>query len=193
MVPRSYFGAPRICVLLIAMVGLSQASAFAQERRSPQITQAWWITARFVPDDSLVVGVPISELSSDWTLATVLRTELLPPEAASDPSSLVNDNVDFVLDGDFNVDGNPDRAAVGVYRRDDGVEGNFVLILTNEEGKWTKAFLLQAPGKPGFLVLRVNAEGVLSASDCMECDGWRALRWYEDHYDWEPYVEPGIP
>lgn len=182
-----------LVVLSILTTAVVLPNAQAQETRPRQVQYAWWLTARFVPEDMAVAEVPIWQISTDWQSATALNMDLLPPEAASDPSSLAKESVDFVLDGDFNGDRIPDRAVVGVYRARTGEEGRFILILTRTASAWTKAYLREVPGTPGFLVLRVDSNGILSVSDCMECDGWRRLLWYGDHYDWEPYEEPGTP
>jgi hypothetical protein len=134
-----------------------------------------------------VASIPIKYLDADWSAAEVLTRKLLPPEAASDPSSLTNPAFGFSREGDFNSDGLKDKALVGVYRTKAGQTGTFLLVLTRQvSGKWQKVFLEKVPGTPGFSVLWSDGKAV-RWYHCMECDTFAVLIPIETGYriEWQ--------
>ncbi len=151
------------------------------------VTYAWWITVRFRPNGDSIAGIPIRSVDSTWTGALALNRAVLPPEAQRDPSSLADSLVAFTLDGDFNRDGAPDRALVGVYQTAAGATGRFLLILTLRGKRWQKADVLKEPGDPGFSVLTVHGD-TLSWWDCMECDFGFEVAWNGHEYAVLPAV-----
>src|SRR6266487_3632511 len=87
------------------------------------------------------------------------------------------EKIHFELRGDFNRDGRPDQAAVGVYETTTGQTGRFMLIVTRtDSGAWRLVFLEQLPGKPGFLALGRNRSRIAVMS-CMDCDDDSELEW----------------
>jgi hypothetical protein len=138
--------------------------------------RAWWITARFEPSRDSVEGVPIQAINSTWAAALTLNHDVLPRDAACDPSQLADSSVAFALGGDFNRDGLADRAIVGVYRDTLRTTGRFLLILTRRATGWQKADLLTMRGEAGFSVLTQRAD-TIGWWFCMECDDGFRIAW----------------
>ncbi|GEM_PF-3997931 len=83
----------------------------------------------------------------------------------------------FSIRGDFNNDGLPDVAIVGVYESKASERGNFIMILTQEpSGGWRKSFLEYGSEKPAFAALRMR-DDILEYWTCMGCDAVSFLRW----------------
>ena len=142
----------------------------------PSSSQAWWLWARFTPVGDAIEGIPVAQLDPEWSRASMLGRQALPPEALSQPGLLPDSTINFVQDGDFNDDDVADRAIVGVYETRTGTRGSFLLILTRSRGQWQRSFLHKSESKPGFLVLQHDTAGITVWS-CMECDSYAQLRW----------------
>ncbi|MEX2285011.1 MAG: hypothetical protein WEE89_21165 [Gemmatimonadota bacterium] len=141
----------------------------------PESSEAWWLWARFRPAGDAIEGMPVAQLESSWVRASRLGRASLPTESQANPGALPDSTVDFVQDGDFNNDGSPDRALVGVFETGAGARGRFLVVLTRKSGQWERAFLHQEP-EPGFQVLQRDSAG-LTVWSCMECDSYAELHW----------------
>jgi hypothetical protein len=141
---------------------------------------AWWVTARFVPGDTVLEGIPISKIQSEWERASVLTDKDLPSEAQAPGEGLREHGFAFSLDRDLNGDGINERAVAGVYRTREGAQGRFLLVLgKTRAGVWSKSALFVLPGEAGFSALAINA-GKLIWVPCMECDEAGTLE-YANH------------
>lgn len=150
---------------------------------------AVWPTMTFVPRGTEIDSIPLSRIDTTWSLATVLSEGMLPAHDSTSPLAL-DDSVGFRFDGDFNADGIPDRAMVGVYRDTTGTEGSFLLILTRTDSAgWSMAFVATEPGEPRFSVL-VRDPTALIWAECMTCERWRPLYWAQGQYELGPPAEP---
>src|SRR5713101_7684816 len=171
----------RIVLLLLAATWVSAVYACdpqAQIAERP-LHDAWWLRIRFSPCDSEIYGIPVDKIDSSWRLASVNQLKHIPKSALYEcgQNDLVDGKLHFELNGDFNRDGRPDRAAVGVYETTTGQTGRFMLIVTRtDSGGWRLVFLEELPGKPGFLVLGRNRSRIAVMS-CMECDDDSELEW----------------
>jgi hypothetical protein len=131
---------------------------------------AWWLTARFVPQDLSVEGIPVRELDRDWVAASVLKAAALPGEASAAGESVEEHDAAFEVSQDFDRDGRRDKALVGVYKTGAGQLGRFLLVLsTGKGGKWSKRALFKQSGEAGFSALW-QQRGQLIWAFCMDCD-----------------------
>ena len=141
-----------------------------------------WLRVQYEPEDTEIWSVPIGAIARDWERASILRRDQLPPCALTDPNGFGNPAFAFQHEGDFSRDGVMDRAAVGVYRKHDGSDGQFFLILEEfEPGVWRRAFLGEMPGDRGFSVLTYDG-GLLEWAACLSCGGSVGIMWNRDHY-----------
>ena len=144
---------------------------------------AWWLTVQFTPVADTVFAMPVSAIDSGWSKATVLTKATMPKDSTLDLASLADTAFGFCLAGDFNKDGRPDLAAVGVYEAHNKERGRFLLLLTQSgPGSWKKVYLSDPPGSPGFSLLWVTETGTLGLADCMECDNWLEIAWADTGY-----------
>ena len=131
------------------------------------------------PTDSAIEGVPLAAIDTSWARATVLTLDLLPPDARGD-SGFIRDfregDAGFTLSDDFNRDGIPDRAMVGVYRTHSGETGRFLLILTSTHDKISKDFLATEPGATGFSIL-TRRDTLIEWYECVYCDFSVSYTW----------------
>lgn len=145
-------------------------------------TEDWTLTTTFTPTETEILGIPIKAIDRTLKRALVLSTELLPEPGKRAFDRWAHEDFHFERVGDFNADGNIDKALVGVYEDDSGEFGRMLVILTNKEsGKWTKHYILKWPGKPGFSVL-FGKKNVLQWADCMACDSAWLVVWNVKEY-----------
>ncbi len=156
----------------------------------PNVVCAWWLTATFIPADTVIQGLRVSQIRREWERATVLTLGKLPRAARADMSMLADSTGRFSVDGDFNGDGIIDRAVVGVYRSRSGETGRFLLVMTPARVEHPKvAFVALQPGMPGFSVLTYR-EGRLTWGACMECDDFSFVRWDGKRYVLKYALDP---
>jgi hypothetical protein len=179
-----------LCALAgVALASVSCASAHRNRPATPAPvasrggSAAWWLGARFTPSDSNVAGLALTQIDSTWVRAQVLSMRMLPSEAAADRALLERRGQGFERSGDFNGDGRPDRALVGVYETRSGEGGRFLLILTRTAaGTWEKAFLAAMPGEARFSILGQSGRQ-LAWWFCLDCDDGVLVRWREGRYE----------
>jgi hypothetical protein len=139
----------------------------------------WWGRVMVKATDSTIQGVPLAAIDTSWARASTLTLDLLPPDAAGD-SGFVQDfregHANFTISGDFNKDGIPDRAMVGVYTTHSGETGRFLLILTSVRDKGSKEFLATEPGTPGFSIL-TRRDSLIDWYECLYCDFSVSFTW----------------
>jgi hypothetical protein len=137
---------------------------------SDHLDDAWWLTARFAPQDVAIEAIPVRELDPSWVAASALKAAVLPAQASSAGESVEAHGGAFEVSSDFDRDGRIDRALVGVYKTDSGDVGRFLLVLTvGKRGMWSKRALFKQQGEAGFSVLFLQ-RGRLVWGFCMECD-----------------------
>jgi hypothetical protein len=148
---------------------------------------AWWLRIEFRPVHQTVRGIPLRNLDSNWIRATELKKSYIPKELLYEfgRDVMADNHLVFTRSGDFNKDGNPDEALVGVYEDRVGKRGGFILILSQRGDRLEKIHLEQWPGKPGFVALSLTGDNLLVWS-CMECDSAGELGWdrTRGRFDW---------
>jgi len=160
-------------LLVLGLVALPTAACSKQEpkpQRQPGASGAWYLRTSLDPQDTSVLGLPITVLDSTWARGMVLSPSVLPSEAAKDSATRASQNFWYGLAGDFNKDGRPDRAVVGVYRSTKGSKGRFALIVTRSGAGWQKAFSVGMTGPTDVTFLARGSGDTLVWNDCVECD-----------------------
>ena len=152
------------------------------------VTYAWWLTISYEPQDSSVLGIPVSELSRDWASAGELNDEAVPPEHLTDFKKLQSEyGVRFSNTGDLNRDGYIEKVVVGVFRDKQARGGTFLLVVREVKGKaWKKVFLAQKQDRAGFSILS-GPPDELYWYHCLECDYGDKLVWREGAFALEPF------
>lgn len=132
---------------------------------------AWWVTATFDPRESAIEGLPVEQLQSAWTRASVLRSSMLPAEAGAPGESVADHDAALSIETDLDGDGRPERAVVGVFETRTGQTGRFLLILGRARAKvaWRKRAVFTIVGPPGFSAVDMR-DGHLHWLTCFECD-----------------------
>jgi hypothetical protein len=149
---------------------------------------AAFLTVQYPPLAQQLESMPVTALDPSWTHVSILTKGNQPPDVLREVEALGEPyGARFEVAGDFNRDGNTDRALVGVYRDIHGGTGRFLLILTrNTANSWKSAYLLAIPGEPGFSILyeRKTASGGshIIWSHCMSCDSFATVRWENGAY-----------
>jgi hypothetical protein len=160
-------------VWILGLVIVSAPACSKRERHDqPQATAsgAWYIRAQLTPQETSVLGLSITDLDSTWATGMVLSLAALPPAAAEDSTTRPSSTFGYGLSGDFNHDGRPDSAVVGVYRSRTGAKGRFALIVTHADQKWQKAFSVGMTGPTDVTFLTRGPGDTLVWNDCVECD-----------------------
>lgn len=157
--------------LLITFVALL---AGCTTTTAPETGYAWWLIAEFEPHGKSVWGVPVKRLNEDWSEARLLET--------SDVKNTGKDRVreemeqyglSFQLAADFDKDGDVERAGVGVFEREDGTKGSFLLVVgPNSEVEFLE---ITSATEAAFGVIRMEKDG-LSHWYCLACDHGFDLR-----------------
>ena len=142
----------------------------------------WYVMANFEPTSTVVQGISVSSLDQSWVLARCLTKKDVPQKGMKNFEKFdVPLGFAFEKQGDFNCDGKPDKAVVGVYKDKKGDTGRFLLILTKKQHKWVKSYLFKNPGRPGFNILESSKYG-LKWCFCMECGNCTLVKWEKDHF-----------
>jgi len=155
---------------LAVLSGAACSKRESRDHRQTTASGAWYIHAELAPQETSVLGLPITDLDSTWETGIVLSLAALPPAAAEDSATQQNANFGYGLGGDFNHDGRRDSALVGVYRSGTGSKGRFALIVTRAESKWQKAFSVGMTGPTDVTFLVRGPGDTLIWNDCVECD-----------------------
>ena len=141
---------------------------------------AWWLRIKFVPRANAIRGIPADQLDPSWYRVSELRRGLIPQDLVSGKEGGLAWNPNFAVEGDFNGDGRPDHALIGVYEDKNGKFGNFLLILTRaSDGKWEKAYLKSFEGNQGPIDLSWNGK-TLKLLFCASCDADLWIEWNQD-------------
>jgi len=160
-------------LLPLGLLALS-TGACSRRERPPQHQIAtsglWYTHTSLDPQDTSVLGLSIRDLDSSWARGMVLSPSVLPARAAEDSVTRPSENFGYGLAGDFNKDGRPDSAVVGVYRSRTGSKGRFVLLVTRSARGWEKAFSAGMTGPTDVTFLARGAGDTLVWNDCVECD-----------------------
>lgn len=190
-------------VALTAALGLAPAGAGAESRRLPYYqvdsagreaeyrphrARAWYADLYFRPAPPADAGAArlARALDSTWKNFTVLSPAMFPPEAAED-SVMMREWYAFARGGDFNRNGAPDTALVGVYTDAQGEDGSFFAILEKRRGVWRKAFLKTYPA--AFFNALGKSGSELHLLHCMECDHGVRVRWNGKAYRLKDLLE----
>jgi hypothetical protein len=196
MTSNYYMGVALLLLLIFSPGGVgSELSPLDSDSAAPRSTSgsrvtlsaepkgaAWWLRVRFEPIGQTVLNVPVSSLDSSWQLASELSKDLLKPEILGEDgwARMEANRLGFARTGDFNSDGISDLALVGMYKDREGVQGNFLVVLTKSStGGWQKTFLKSWPGHAGFLAIDL-ATNRIRLWKCMECDMPDELAWDEE-------------
>lgn len=143
---------------------------------------ASWLNVKYAPIQDKIESIPVEAIDKSWSKVLVLSKENQPQDVLKDLEDREQHGYRFQLEGDFNKDGEKDKAVVGIYEDKAGIMGRFLLILTKaKSGVWEKAFLYKSPGEPGFSILFYEKEH-LSFSTCMDCDEFADLIWEKGNY-----------
>ncbi len=157
----------------LGLVVLSTAACSKQrnqDQRQSTASGLWYIRTELAPRETSVLGLPITDLDSTWETGIVLSLAALPPAAAEDSATRPSSDFGYGLGGDFNHDGKPDSAVVGVYRSRTGSKGRFALIVTRADRRWEKAFSVGMTGPTDVTFLARGRGDTLVWNDCVECD-----------------------
>ena len=172
-------GAPRTA----AVVPAPGPAAVPEPTVSAEYSSLTVVGLQYTPADTIIAGLPVRAIDTTWVAASPLRVAMMPPEAARDPDDAVRDS-DFGIGGDFNHDGIPDSALVGVFRTRRGVLGNFLLILTRANRGWRVADLeTDTTGGARYSSVSVSYDSVgISWWYCRRCDFGVDLVWKDGRY-----------
>lgn len=137
----------------------------------------WWKTFTLEPRDTELLGVAVGRVNRDWVRATALEASAL---SAAQRAELTGKDRQFVLNGDFNADGRPDRVLVGVYQDKQGKRGSFVAVFTRRDDRSWQAVYSEVGDEPGqFSVLHQPADNPyrLYWDQCLDCTSSAAVTW----------------
>lgn len=159
--------------------GASQVDAQGQAQRTdtsvPAVYQSrivglsWWLTEALAPRDTVLLGIPARSIVPTWRVASILAAENLSEEARQDLLARPPGGPAFRITGDFNRNTEQDVVAVGVYRSDDGVDGNFVLILESRGNVQSVDTVLVTRGRPTFSALTALSDSSFAIWNCLDC------------------------
>jgi len=161
--------------LLVAVI-LGTQDVGAQE-------QAAFLRVRYVPVEDRIDSVRVADIDRSWSRVLVLRKTNQSEEVLREVKANESFGARFSVDGDFNGDGKPDKALVGVYQEKSGATGRFLLVLTElKPGVWRKSFLAKFKGEPGFSILFVEG-ATIDFATCLRCDAGLRLVWARGRYE----------
>jgi hypothetical protein len=169
------------CVLAAALPFFAMAIANAQQSNfvntAPEPSNyAWWLRTEFHPFGEKVREIPIGQIRPTWCKATEFRTDLFPPNLASDFDH--NGGLSFSVDGFFDGSKTKQTALLGVYESCAGERGTFLFVLAwPRNGQPKIRFVHEMPNEHQFAVLGPVRNSTISVFHCMECDHLTQFKW----------------
>lgn len=169
--PNRWRGTP-FALLLAAALPVGSAAA----------EDAWWKTFELEPRDTELLEVPVDRVNREWVRATALESSAL---SAAQRAELAGKKRQFVVNGDFNGDGRPDRALVGVYQDKQGKRGSFVALFTRRDDRTWQPVYSEVGDEPlQFSVLHQPPDNPyrLYWDHCLDCRSSAAVIWGGNFY-----------
>lgn len=183
--------APRRLALLAAAGAIASAAAVASEdgfAAPVPAQQRWWENFTLEATGTELLGNPVAQVNPSWQRATRLDASQFTPQQLT---QIRADRRAFELRGDFNDDGTPDRAVVGVYLGDKGERGRFVAVFTRagSEAHWRAVYTETGDDDQPFSTLHANAESHADTygtrvywTACLYCPSTTYVNWMSGGY-----------
>lgn len=168
----------RILILLLG-VSIFASLSHASNNLEPSLN-AWWLDITFKPTQRTIHGIPLEQFSKEWAYAELLSSIDLSRQISSkDIKEFKSSRFAFEKRMDLNRNEKREQLMVGVYQRQNGVQGRFIAIF--EQNKLLKTFT--EDGVAGFSALLID-KGQVYWSFCMQCGGHHSRRvmWNGDDY-----------
>jgi hypothetical protein len=165
---------PFILVLALAFVlpgpaAVAQPSALSLAVEPAD--QPWWRRARWRPQATVVLGMPIKRLHPEWCAAEAFRRQNLDAAVGAAAVDAALAGRQLRLDGSFDGRGVPQTAFVGAYRRCGGERGLFLAIVEPAGDRVRMRFLVEVPEPgSGLAMLAREPDGTLAVWWCADCD-----------------------
>lgn len=103
----------------------------------------------------------------------------MPAEAKADFGWMHKENLAFDAKGDFNKNGLPDQAFVGIYATKDRNTGRFFLVTERAANTLKVLYLHKEQGEPGFGII-AHKNSSIYWSPCMQCGEFKKLTYLKD-------------
>lgn len=183
--------APRRLTLLAAAGAITSAAVIAGEdgfTAPVPAQQRWWENFTLEATGTELLGNPLARINPSWQRATLLDASQFTPQQLA---QIRADRRAFELRGDFNDDGTPDRAVVGVYLDSKGERGRFVAVFTRagSETHWRAVYTETGDDDRPFSTLHVNAESHAHTygtrvywTACLYCPSTIYVNWMSSGY-----------
>ena len=143
-----------------------------------QSLNAWWLDIKFKPAQRSLGGVPLERFNKEWAYGELLTSiDLAPKISSTDFKEFKASGFAFEKRIDLNRNGRRERLVVGVYERQNGVQGRFVAIFEKNKLIKTQA----EDGAAGFSALLVD-KGEVYWYFCMQCGSGYKLIWRDRSY-----------
>lgn len=142
----------------------------------------WWKTFTLEPRDTELLGVPVDRVNREWVRATALESSAL---SAAQRADVTSRNRQFVVNSDFNADGRPDRALVGVYQDKQGKRGSFVAVFTLRDDRAWQPVFSEVGDEPGHFSVLHSVPDHFSRvywDQCLDCKASAAVTWSGINY-----------
>ena len=163
--------------ILLLFLLISLFPAHASEVTDPSLN-AWWLDIQFKPAQRSLGSVPLERFNKEWAYGELLTSiDLAPKISSADFKEFKASRFSFEKRVDLNRNGRRERLVVGVYERQNGVQGRFVAIF--EKNKLIKT--LAEDGAAGFSALLVD-KGEVYWYFCMQCGSAYKLIWRDKSY-----------
>lgn len=150
--------------------------------------QRWWENFTLEATGTELLGNPVAKVNPSWRRASLLDASQFTPQQQA---QIRADRRAFELRGDFNDDGTPDRAVVGVYLDDTGERGRFVAVFTRagSEALWRAVYTETGDDDQPFSTLHTNAESHAMKfgtrvywTTCLHCPSTIHVSWAGSRY-----------
>lgn len=168
-------------IIFILLLGVSVFASPAHASNAVEPSpNAWWVDIVFKPTQLSLKGIPLARFDKEWAYAELLTYNVLSQQISpKDLKEFRSSRFSFEKRVDLNRNGKREIVVVGVYQRENGVQGQFVSIF--EQNKLLKTFTKD--DKAGFSALLLD-KGQVYWSFCMECGGHhsRKLLWKNGDY-----------
>lgn len=165
------------CAVLLASCVTSRTDQETQAQADGLAT-AWWVEAEFIPNNTSILGMPLTRFSPEWVKAQRLHEDYMKTRISeAEYEALINSKLTFDLKHSIDDDAEQERFIVGVYESSSGDTGRFMAVLEGE----SVAQVFEYRGPAGYSALLLMDGGVYWYK-CMECDDFDTLEWAGSDY-----------
>lgn len=167
-------------LLLLFVIGFICLGCEPQkyEMLTSEPDDAWWISKEFIPRDTSINGIPVTQIRSDWKYVAVFSDDYFEKNVSEIQfGDIQKSRLEFKVQANLDNTPNYETFIVGIYETLSGRRGRFIAIFRNSE--FIKLFSQQ--GFSGYSSIYLDGDQ-MRWYKCMECSDFDLVSWSKSDY-----------